>query len=114
LPLNGELLARGGRLVRACRTAPVYRLYALAGGPPRRPGLLRDTTHGAAIEVEEWALPRSALGDFMAGIPAPLAIGRVELEDGSQPHGFLCEAHALQGAEEITRLGGWRAYLAQR
>lgn len=114
LPLNAELLARGGRLVRACRTAPVYRLYALAGGPPRRPGLLRDTTHGAAIEVEEWALPRSALGDFMAGIPAPLAVGRVELEDGSQPHGFLCEAHALQGAEEITQLGGWRAYLAQR
>ena len=113
LPLNGELLARGGRLVRACRTAPVYRLHALAGGPPHRPGLTRDAARGAAIEVEEWALPRAALGDFMAGVPAPLAIGRVELEDGSRPHGFLCEAHALHNAEEITALGGWRAYLAR-
>jgi len=113
LPLNGELLARGARLVRACRTAPVYRLHALAGGPPRRPGLTRDVARGAAIEVEEWALSAAALGNFMAGVPAPLAIGRVELEDGSLPHGFLCEAHALQGAEEITSLGGWRAYLAR-
>ena len=66
---------------------------------------------GAAIEVEEWALPRTQMGDFMAGIPAPLAIGRIELADGTFPQGFLCEAYAVDGAQEITHLGGWRRYL---
>jgi allophanate hydrolase len=111
LPLNAQLTSRGARLVRATKTAPHYRLFALPGGPPARPGLVRDTRHGAAIEVEEWLLPSAQMGDFMAGIPAPLAIGRVELADGSTPQGFLCEGFALDAATEITHLGGWRRYL---
>ena len=31
-------------------------------------------------------------GSFVAGIPAPLGIGTVELADGSQVQGFVCEA----------------------
>lgn len=114
LPLNGELANRGGHLLRRTRTAPAYKFHALAGGPPARPGLLRvGAANGAAIEVEEWALPRAAMGDFMAGIPAPLCIGTVELEDGSRSAGFLVEPAGLEGARDITALGGWRAFLAE-
>ena len=110
LPLNRQLTERGGRLHRSCRTAASYRLFALPGGPPARPGLLRAAA-GRPIEVEVWELPVAAFGSFVAGIPAPLGIGTVELEDGEQVKGFLCEAHATAGARDITELGGWRRHL---
>lgn len=109
MSLNLELTTRGGRLLQAARTAACYRLYALAGGPPRRPGLLRVET-GAQIELEVWALPKAAVGDFLAGVPAPLSIGTVALESGAHAHGFLVEAAGVQGAEDITHLGSWRQY----
>ena len=113
LPLNHELVERGARLVRGCRTAPHYRLYALEQFAPPRPGMLRGEP-GAAIEVEVWELPAGEVGAFVDRIPAPLGIGTVELEDGDQARGFLCEAYAARGAREITALGSWRAYLAGR
>jgi allophanate hydrolase len=93
-------------------TAPSYRLYALPGGPPARPGLLRVEQLGAAIEVEVWSVPAAALGSFVAGIPAPLAIGKLTLTDGRQVSGFVCEPHAVSHARDITEFGGWRAYMA--
>jgi allophanate hydrolase len=113
LPLNKELTERGGRLVRACRTAANYRLFALPGGPPDRPGLIRAET-GAGIEVEVWEIPLAAFGSFVAGIPAPLGIGSIELEDGVRVKGFLCETYATKAARDITELGGWRKYLARQ
>ncbi len=112
MALNHELTSRGGRLLTATRTAPHYKLYALAGGPPQRPGLLR-VEQGAEIELEVWALPKVFMGDFMAGIPAPLSIGTVSLADGQEAHGFLVETAGVQGAEDITHLGGWRAFVAR-
>jgi allophanate hydrolase len=112
MPLNRELLALGARLLRRTRTAPCYRLYALPDGPPHRPGLVRVPHDGAAIEVEVWQLPAAALGPFLARIPAPLGIGKLELADATWTSGFLCESHATVGATDITHLGGWRAYLA--
>ena len=98
--------------MHSTRTAPTYRLYALAGGPPQRPGLVRDTG-GAAIEVEVWALPQEQLGGFLRIIPAPLGLGKLELEDGRWVTGFICEPDALKGAREITRWGGWRRFIAE-
>jgi allophanate hydrolase len=112
LPLNGELTGLGGRFLRAVRTAPVYRLYALAGGPPRRPGMLR-ATGGGAIAVEVWALPKAAFGDFIARVPSPLTIGTVELADGTRPKGFLCEPAGTAGAEDVTAVGDWRKVIAE-
>jgi len=112
LPLNHQLTERGARLVRACRTAPHYRLYALAGFSPPRPGMLREG-EGQPIEVEVWELSTDAFGSFVDGIPAPLGIGTVELEDGEQVKGFLCEPYATRGAQDVSHLGGWRAYLQQ-
>ncbi|WP_145151107.1 allophanate hydrolase [Pseudomonas oryzihabitans] len=114
LPLNGQLLARGGRRLALTRSAPHYRLHTLAGGPPLRPGMVRVAEDGAAIEVEVWELPSSELGSFLTGIPAPLGLGKVELADGSWETGFICEPYGLAGAEDITAHGGWRAWLASR
>ena len=111
LPLNPELTARGARLVERTRTARGYRLYALAGFDPPRPGLVRDAT-GGAIEVEVWRLPLAEVGGFLAGVPAPLGIGTVELAGSRAVKGFLCESAALAGATDITAHGGWRAWLA--
>jgi allophanate hydrolase len=113
LPLNHELVSRGGVLRRAARTEPCYRFYALAGGPPRRPGLLRVAAgEGFAIEAEVWALPPEGFARFVAAIPPPLCIGTLRLADGTTPKGFLVEPEGLHGAEEISRFGGWRGFLA--
>jgi allophanate hydrolase len=111
LPLNPELTRRGARFLEKARTAPCYRLYALPGGPPARPGLVRTASGGAAIALEIWALPKAGLADFMAGVPQPLAIGTLTLDDGSTVKGFLAEEAATQGAQDITAMGGWRAFL---
>ena len=113
LPLNGELTRLGGRFLRTAVTAAGYRLFKLAGGPPFRPGLVRDPD-GGAFDLEIWALPSAAFGAFMRGIPAPLGIGTVALEDGSTVNGFICEAAGLTGAIDITEFGGWRAFLASQ
>ena len=113
LPLNGQLTSRGGRRVKTVKSAPEYKFYALPGGPPYRPGMVRVGPGGAgggAIEMEIWELPATAFGSFVAGIPAPLGIGTVKLEDGSSVQGFVCEAAAAAGAEDIAALGSWRRY----
>jgi allophanate hydrolase len=114
LPLNYQLIERGAVLLERTVTAPKYRLYALPGGPPERPGLLRVEERGAAIDVEVWSVPAAAFGSFVAGIPAPLAIGKLLLADGREVCGFVCEAHVTAGARDITDYGGWRAYQAGR
>jgi allophanate hydrolase len=114
LPLNHQLTSRGARLVAAVQSAPEYKFYALPGGPPHRPGMVRVTEGGGAIEMEIWELPTREFGSFVAGIPAPLGIGMVKLADGGWVQGFVCEAAAAAGAEDITALGSWRVYLARR
>ncbi|EPJ87319.1 allophanate hydrolase [Pseudomonas sp. CFII68] len=111
LALNGQLKQRGARLIEATQSSANYRLYALAGGPPLRPGMLRVSEGGVAIEVEVWELPSSELGSFLTGIPAPLGLGKVQLADGRWESGFICESYGLEGARDISHLGGWRAYL---
>ncbi|MEU9095343.1 allophanate hydrolase [Streptomyces sp. NPDC048428] len=108
-PLNPQLLALGARLIRTTKTAPVYRLHALATTPPK-PGLVRADEGGAAIETEIWELPAEGLGTLTAALPHPMVLGRVDLSDGTTAAGFLCEPYAVEGAEDITGHGGWRAY----
>jgi allophanate hydrolase len=113
MPLNGELKALGARFLEAASTAPDYRLFALAGTTPPKPGLLRVAAGtGAAIEVELWALSASAFGRFVAAVPPPLSIGTLRLADGRDAKGFLVEAAAIEEAHDISRFGGWRAYMA--
>jgi allophanate hydrolase len=111
-PLNWQLTQRNGRLVRTCRTHPDYKFYALKNTTPPKPGLVRVPGYeGPGIEVEVWALPADTVGTFVEGVPQPLSIGTLRLEDGSLVKGFLVEPAATEDANEITHLGGWRNYL---
>ena len=113
MPLNGQLTARAATLMASTQTAPDYQLYALPGTVPPKPGLLRVAMgEGHCIAVEVWEMPAQHYGSFVALIPAPLGIGTLSLSDGSSVQGFICEPWALQGAQDISHFGGWRAYLA--
>jgi allophanate hydrolase len=112
-PLNHQLLDAGASLVQTIDTAPGYRLYALPDTEPAKPGLVGGgPPNGPGIELEVWELPLEGFGRLVAGVPPPLAIGTVALEDGRAVKGFLCEADAVAGARDITEFGGWRAYRA--
>ncbi len=122
MPLNAQLTERRAVLVTRTQTAPRYRLYALSGTVPPKPGLLHvdqqtnanadaDEIEGASIAVEIWQMPLAEYGSFVSLIPAPLGIGTLELDDGDAVQGFICEAHATRGATDISHFGGWRAYL---
>ena len=115
LPLNGELTGRDAALIRTCRSAAKYRFYALEDFSPPRPGMVHaGGAGGHAIDLELWAVPTARFGEFIAGVPSPLAIGTVELEDGSSVKGFVCEAYAAEGARDISALASWRKYVASR
>lgn len=116
MPLNGQLTERGATLLRATTTAAAYRLHALPGTVPPKPGLRRvadaEAGAGVAIALEVWAVPLAQVGRFLALIPPPLGLGSVELADGTWVKGFICEGHALAGAQDVSSHGGWRAYAA--
>jgi allophanate hydrolase len=113
MALNGELKALGGRLLEQARTAPDYKLYALATTPPK-PGMLRvEAGTGSSIELELWALSAASFGKFVAAIPPPLSIGTIRLADGRGVKGFLVEPAAVNGARDISAFSGWRAFMAE-
>jgi allophanate hydrolase len=114
MPLHWQLTSRDARLLARTRTAADYKLYAMAESTPPKPALIHSAGEGAAIEVEVYELGMEAFGSFVAEVPPPLAIGTVTLEDGSMVKGFVAEPRAMAGAQDITALGGWRAYIASR
>ncbi len=113
MALNHELTSLGARFIEALRTTPEYKLFALGGEGPARPGMLRvASSTGAQIEAELWALSHEAFGKFVAAVPAPLSIGSVRFENGKTAKGFLVEAEAVRNAPDISSFGGWRNYVA--
>ncbi len=113
MPLNFQLTSRDAVLVEETRTAADYRLFALPGTVPPKPGLARSQD-GAPLIVELWDIPLARFGEFVAEIPPPLGIGNLQLEDGRWVKGFICEPYALEGARDITGFGGWRAFIASQ
>jgi allophanate hydrolase len=112
-PLNGQLTSIGARLAARSRTGRDYRLYALSGSVPPKPGLVREPGfQGPGIEVEVWNVPEDRFGGFVAAIPPPLGVGKVTLDSSESVTCFICEPYAVAGARAITQYGGWRAYLA--
>ncbi len=109
-PLEVQMLAHGAVFLREAATAARYRMLKLPT-TPAKPGLVKGQTGGGSITLEVWEMPLDRLGAFVAGIPAPLGIGKVELEDGAEVVGFICEGYAaeLPGALDVTASGGWRA-----
>jgi allophanate hydrolase len=113
MPLHWQLTSRGATFIGAFETAPSYRLYAMAGSTPPKPALVFDPA-GGAIALEVYELGVAEFGSFVVDVPPPLAIGTVVLADGSPVKGFVAEPRAIDGATDITHLGGWRAYIAQQ
>ncbi|MDF5713863.1 MAG: hypothetical protein PUP93_08200 [Rhizonema sp. NSF051] len=112
-PLNYQLQERHATLVKTCKTAPCYRFYALANTQPPKPGLVKVLDgSGVGIEVEVWQLSAEGFGTFVAVVPPPLVIGTLDLEDGSEVKGFLCEPYVILNAQDISQYGSWRNYLA--
>lgn len=110
MPLNWQLTERQAHLLEKTTSSDCYRLYALAGGPPYRPGLIRSEK-GALIDIELWQMPIENFGSFVAGIPAPLGIGKIETVNGDWVTSFICEPYAVAEAKDITEFGSWRAYV---
>jgi allophanate hydrolase len=113
MPLHWQLTSRDARFVASTTTAPAYRLYAMANTVPPKPALVHVGSTGGAIALEVYELSMAAFGSFVVEVPAPLAIGSVTLADGQVVKGFVAEPRASEGAEDITHLGGWRAYIAR-
>ena len=113
LPLNWQLTDRRSRLVKVCKTAKSYRLFALPNTHPPKPGLVRFPSNGVSIELEVYEMPSNELGSFLNLIPTPLGLGSIELEDGSLVKGFICEQYAVHEAQDISNLGGWKSYINQ-
>ena len=113
LPLNWQLTERRSRLVKVCKTAKSYRLFALPNTHPPKPGLVKFPSDGVSIELEVYEMPSNQLGSFLNLIPPPLGLGNIELEDGSLVKGFICEQYAVHEAQDISNLGGWKSYINQ-
>ena len=113
LPLNWQLTERRSRLVKVCKTAKSYRLFALPNTHPPKPGLVKCPSDGVSIELEVYEMPSNELGSFLNLIPTPLGLGNIELEDGSLVKGFICEQYAVHEAQDISNLGGWKSYINQ-
>jgi len=114
MPLNWQLTERDAVLLEKTKSSESYQLYALPGGPPYRPGLKRVSQAGCKIEIEIWEMPAENFGTFVANIPAPLGIGKVETENGEWLTSFICESYGFDQAIDISSFGGWRAYMASR
>jgi allophanate hydrolase len=113
MPLNHELKTLGARFIEATTTAADYRLFALAGTTPAKPGLLRvGAGEGSKIDIETWSLSAESFGNFVAAMPQPLSIGSVRLADGRLIKGFLVEPEGVAGARDVSSFGGWRAAVA--
>lgn len=113
LPLNRELVSAGASLHSEVRTTDRYALYAL-DTTPAKPAMVRINHGGAPIAGEVWRIPGAMLASFMSGLPRPMCIGPVELDDGREVLGFLAQKIATEGAVDITKQGGWRAWLSQQ
>ncbi|NED09927.1 allophanate hydrolase [Streptomyces sp. SID9124] len=110
-PLNHQLTDSGARYAGEVTTTSAYRLTALGTTPPK-PGLVRvGPGGGAPISGERWTLSPAALGRFLAALPAPMSLGRVELAEGTWVLGFQCDPDSAARGTDITEHGGWRAYL---
>ena len=111
LELNGNLTSVGARFLREASTVPEYRLWSIGD---RHPAMLRVREGGAAIALEVWSVPAAGLASILMNEPPGLCIGRVRLADGDEPLGVLGEPILCEGQREITKFGGWRAYVATR
>jgi len=112
LELNRNLLDIDATFVREDATAACYRLFSI---DDRHPAMLRTAPgNGSSVALEIWNVPLAGLARVLLNEPPGLCIGKVVLRDESVVLGVLGEPFLCEGRLEITRYGGWRAYIEQR
>ncbi|GAB3237016.1 allophanate hydrolase-related protein [Mycolicibacterium hippocampi] len=111
-PLVHQLTDLGARWAGEIITAPRYRMTVLSTSPAK-PAITRvfDGEPGAALHGHRWLMSAAALGRFLAALPAPMQLGKVEFDDGSWRTAFGCEASAAVGAD-ISSYGSWTRAVA--
>lgn len=108
LELNANMLEAGAIFVREAKTVPAYRLWSIGD---RHPAMMRVASGGVAVAVEVWAVPPEGLASILLQEPPGLCIGKVTLADGEELLGVLGEPLLCEGQRDISRHGGWRAYV---
>jgi allophanate hydrolase len=111
-PLAHQLTDLGARWAGDITTAPRYRMSVLPT-VPAKPAVTRvpDGEPGAALSGHRWLLSPAALGRFLAALPAPMQLGKVEFDDGTWRTAFGCDASAATVAD-ISTYGSWPAAIA--
>ncbi|CAN5775174.1 allophanate hydrolase [soil metagenome] len=105
-----QLTDVGARWAGEVVTAPRYRMTVL-DTVPVKPAIVRvaDGDTGAALSGHRWLLSPAALGIFLAGLPAPMQLGKVEFSDGAWRTAFGCDGAAAAGGKDISSYGSWTA-----
>lgn len=108
-PLAHQLTDLGARWAGELTTAQRYRMTVLPT-TPAKPAITRvpDGSAGHALRGHRWLLSPAALGRFLAALPAPMLLGKVEFDDGTWRTGFGCDGSAATGAD-ISAYGSWPA-----
>jgi allophanate hydrolase len=111
-PLAHQLTDLGARWAGELTTAPRYRMSVLPT-VPAKPAITRvaENSAGAAILGHRWMLSPAALGRFLAALPAPMQLGKVEFDDGTWRTAFGCDGAAATGPD-ISAHGSWPAAVA--
>jgi allophanate hydrolase len=111
-PLAHQLTDLGARWAGELTTAPRYRMTVLPTAPPK-PAVTRvpDGATGVALHGHRWLLSPAALGRFLAALPAPMQLGKVEFGDGTWRTAFGCDGSAATG-KDISSYGSWPAAIA--
>lgn len=119
--VNGQAMS-GGSISHGLRsaaflgpvtTAPKYRFYSVRD---EFPGLYPDPEGGAEIQGELYEADYAVVRDELLPLePEELELTLIELSDGSGSLSMRMRDDRLEddGVTEITRFGGWHAYLAQ-
>ena len=110
-PLNHQLTMSAARFVRATRTAPVYRLFALPNTTPAKPGLVRVARAAAPRSSSRSGRCAGRFGRFVARVPPPLCIGSSSSKTARASSAFSASRTRSTGATDISHFGGWRAFL---
>lgn len=110
--LVSQLTDLGARWDGELTTAPRYRMTVLPT-TPAKPAVTRvaEGEEGAALLGHRWLLSPAALGRFLAALPAPMQLGKVEFADGSWRTAFAADASAATGPD-ISSYGSWPAAIA--
>jgi len=111
-PLVHQLTDLGARWAGALTTSAQYRMALLPSTPPK-PAITRISNGaGVALKAHRWVLSPAALGRFLAGLPAPMQLGKVEFDDGTWRTSFGCDGAAAAAGTDISQYGGWAAAVA--